>query len=228
VIVVGIGGVGSWCAEALVRSGIGSITIVDSDTVEASNINRQAEALSSTIGLPKTEALEDRLKDINPACEVNSFFLSFSKETSDLINIPGAAYVIDAIDSLGCKLDLIEASLAAGVTLFSSMGMAQKMDPTQIKTANIWETRGCPLARLVRQGMRKRNITGNFTAVYSPEPAAERAALHGSEATETPENDTRSNGKKQINGSVVTVTAVAGMVLASLVLRDITSQYPVS
>ena len=211
VIVFGLGGVGSWCAEALVRSGIGIISIVDFDTVTVSNINRQAEALNSTLGRLKTEALEERLRDINPSCAIKSFPRAYSKETADLIDISGEDYVIDAIDTIGCKLDLIEAALAAGKQFYSSMGMAQKLDPVQIRTADIWKTSCCPLARLVRQGMKKRNISGHFTAVYSPEQIPRRVDGDG--------------GKKNINGSAVTVTATAGMILAGLVIQDVCARF---
>ena len=219
VIVVGLGGVGSWCAEALVRSGIGSISIVDFDTVCVSNINRQAQASSKTIGRLKAEALEERLKDINPSCEVASFSGFFSGETAEALNIPGADYIIDAIDVLRSKLDLIEISLAAGKRLFSSMGMAQKLDPTLIRTADIWDTSGCPLARLVREGLRKRNCQRHFTAVYSPERLPRQEVANQGEPAEN------SGGKKVINGSAVTVTATAGMVLASLVIRDVYARF---
>ena len=208
VIVVGLGGVGSWCAEALVRSGIGSISIVDFDTVCVSNINRQVQATSKTIGRLKAQTLEERLREINPACCVRSFPGFFSKKEEELFDISGVDYVIDAIDILENKLDLIETAINMGKRLFSSMGMAQKLDPTLITSADIWETRGCPLARLVRQGLKKRNCHAHFTAVYSPErlPRLEPAVVERG---------------KVINGSAVTVTATAGMVLASLVIRDI-------
>jgi len=205
VLVVGIGGVGSWCAEALVRSGIGKITIVDFDTVDITNVNRQLQATSRTVGCVKVEVLKQRLLEINPRCEVTAWKKIFSRENAVEFGIEKMNYVIDAIDSLECKLDLIEISVAAGVfgvKLFSSMGMAKKMDPTRIRTADIWETEGCALARLVRQGLRKRGFTGNFTAVYSDE------------RLEKIDNN--------VVGSAVTVTAAAGMALASLVLRDIT------
>ena len=203
VLVVGAGGVGSWCAEGLVRSGVGRIGIIDFDTVCASNVNRQVQATSLTLGQVKVEALKQRLLEINPQCKVTAWKEAFSRENAGKFGIETAHYVIDAIDSLTCKLDLIEAGCAAGVTFFSSMGMAQKIDPTRIKTADIWETHGCPLARLVRQGLRKRGFSGNFTAVYSDE-RLERHYEHTS-----------------VNGSIVTVTATAGMALASLVLHDI-------
>ena len=229
VIVFGLGGVGSWCAEALVRSGVGQITLVDSDTICPSNINRQIQASSSSIGRLKTAVLEERLKDINPSCRITSFAQVFSRETAALFDISGADYIIDAIDSLAHKLDLIETSVASGVRFFSSMGMAQKLDPTLIRTADIWKTSGCPLARLVRQGLRKRGFRAPFTAVYSPE----RIPLRNPPETASPlpeqDEDTPRGmwdaGKKVINGTAVTVTAAAGLVLASLVIKDICKQY---
>jgi tRNA A37 threonylcarbamoyladenosine dehydratase/predicted adenine nucleotide alpha hydrolase (AANH) superfamily ATPase len=218
VLVVGAGEVGSWCAEALVRSKKKKISIVDFDTVSASNVNRQAEATSQTLGRVKVEVLKRRLLEINPRCAVTAWEKVFSRDNAGEFGIEKTDYVIDAIDSLDNKLDLIEASCAAGVKLFSSMGMARKMDPTRIKTAGIWETQGCPLARLVREGLRKRGFSGDFTAVYSDE----RLDQHDEIAC-----DESPHGKK-INGSVVTVTASAGMVLASLVLRDIANMRQVS
>ena len=214
VIIFGLGGVGSWCAEALIRSGIGSISLVDSDLVEPSNINRQAQALNSTLGRPKTEALAERLKDINPLCKIEIFSRFFAKENAADFGITNADYVIDAIDTLPHKIDLIEASTNSGKKFFSSMGMAKRLDPTLVKTADIWKTGGCPLARIVRQELKKRNFSGNFTVVYSTE------RVHG--LSELPRND--NNGKKAL-GSAVPVTATAGMVLASLVLRDVCSHF---
>ena len=228
-LVFGLGGVGSWCAEALARSGVGAIGIVDSDTVCVTNVNRQVQATSRTVGRSKAEVLQERLLEINPRCEVTAWNRVFCREDAAAFGIASADYVIDAIDSLGHKLDLIEITRAAGVTLFSSMGMAQKMDPTRLKTAGIWDTGGCPLARLVRQGLRKRGFTGSFTAVYSDE----RLPRHGEIAVACgsrlclcagggdTERTEWCSGKKIINGSAVTVTASAGMILASLVLRDI-------
>ena len=218
VIVVGLGGVGSWAAEALVRSGIGSISLVDSDQVNESNINRQAQATIDNIGRAKTEALEERLLNINLLCKVKSFPCVFSGENSDIFELHSADYILDAIDILKHKLDLIEIACDKNNKgkFYSSMGMAQKLDPTKIKTADIWETNGCPLARLVRQGLKKRNFTGNFTAVYSTE-------LLPRNSIDSEEDNKKGwdSGKKVINGSSVTVTAAAGLALASLVLNDI-------
>jgi len=210
VLVFGAGGVGSWTAEALVRSGIGKIGIIDCDAVCASNVNRQIEATTLTIGLPKASTLKKRLLEINPECEITAWDEIFCRENSSIFNIGSADYVIDAIDTLNHKLDLIETVCASGVTLYSSMGMALKMDPSRIKTASVWKTGGCPLARLVRQGLRERGFSSDFTVVYSSELIS-RASF-----------PPPAHGEKRVNGSAVTVTACAGLTLASLVLRDIT------
>jgi tRNA A37 threonylcarbamoyladenosine dehydratase/predicted adenine nucleotide alpha hydrolase (AANH) superfamily ATPase len=211
VLVFGLGGVGSWAAEALVRSGIGKIGIIDFDTICASNVNRQLEATTLTIGQQKTLVLKKRLLEINPDCEITAWNELFCREKADVFDIGSADYVIDAIDSLNHKLDLIETVCKEGITLFSSMGMALKMDPALIKTAPFWETTDCPLARNVRQGLRKRGFSLDFTAVYS----AEKSIRAEEAASAAPD-------EKSVNGSVVTVTAAAGLILASLVLRDIT------
>ena len=240
VMVVGLGGVGSWAAEALVRSGIGKISLVDSDRVCISNINRQVEAVNSTVGRLKTEALGERLLDINPSCSIKTFPELFTKENTDLFDIPGKDYVIDAIDTMPHKLDLIEAVYASGKCLFSSMGMALKLDPALIKTADIWDTSGCPLARIVRQGLLKRNFNGHFTAVFSIERITPPENLIKKKTQSLKENMKESpiprqeeissspaepeKGKRPM-GSAVTVTATAGMILANLVIRDVYSRY---
>jgi tRNA A37 threonylcarbamoyladenosine dehydratase len=224
VIIFGAGGVGSWCAEALVRSGLGKIGIVDYDTVNASNVNRQVQATGSTIGRSKVEVLKQRLLEINPACEVNVWAKIFSNETSAEFGIDKADYAIDAIDTFPHKLDLIEYFFNTGIKFFSSMGMACKIDPTHIKTGSIWESRGCALARLVRQRLRTRGFTGDFTVVYSDEPPINSG--QGPLGNNPSLSEDEPGGKKRINGSCVTVTAPAGMALASLVLRDIACQGP--
>jgi len=265
VSVFGLGGVGSWCAEALARSGVGKLTLVDSDTVCITNINRQVQATTKTIGEFKAEVLKQRLLEINPECAVRAINKVFSAQTmggfgesgSGAGNAPGrtagsegfgeagyepgnksgkedefkiqdADYVIDAIDSLTNKLDLIEAALALNKKLFSCMGMAQKLDPSQIKIANIWETQGCPLAKLVRAGLRKRKITQSFPVVYSKERRELNKGVPvscGSAAClcsrKNPDAKEWCSSKKVINGSAVTVTATAGMFLASLVVNNV-------
>jgi len=208
VIIFGAGGVGSWAAEALVRSGIGKITIVDNDTVCASNINRQIQATSATIGYPKASVLKKRLNEINPDCEIIAKDELFCIKNVSSFEIDKTDYVIDAIDTLNHKLDLIEIVCASKATLFSSMGMAVKMDPIRIKIASVWKTEGCPLARHVRNGLRKRGFSGDFTVVYSNENFTPK---------ETVKPDI---GQKKVNGSIVTVTATAGLYLANLVLHS--------
>jgi len=202
VLVFGAGGVGSWASEALVRSGIGKIGIIDNDVVCASNINRQVEATSLTIGQPKASILRERLLEINPECDITAWDKIFCKEDAALFEIEKADYVIDAIDSLNHKLDLIEITKKTGVTLFSSMGMALKLDPSLIRTSSVWKTDICPLARLVRQGLRKRDFRGDFKVVYSVEQPAKCE-------------------KARNFGSIVTVTASAGLMLASLVIQNV-------
>jgi len=218
-LVFGAGGVGSWAAEALVRSGVGKLGIIDNDVVCASNVNRQVEATPLTLGQPKASSLKKRLLEINPECEITAWDEIFCRQTAGNFCIEKSDYVIDAIDSLNHKLDLIEIVYNANVTLFSSMGMALKTDPSQIKTASIWKTGNCPLARLVRQGLRKRGFSGDFTAVYSTE-----TPMHN-ETDEEQFVNTGGNspyqGRKKVNGSIVTVTASAGLMLASLVINSV-------
>ncbi|MDR2481816.1 MAG: tRNA threonylcarbamoyladenosine dehydratase [Spirochaetaceae bacterium] len=235
VMVFGLGGVGSWCAEALVRCGIGRIVLIDSDRVCITNINRQVQATYDTIGELKADALKSRLLKINPDSTITALNKIFSEDNEAEFHIEETDFVIDAIDSLSCKIALIEKSAALGKTFFSSMGMAQKLDPTLLKTGDIWETTGCPLARLVRSQLRRRNFTGHFTVVYS----MERLPIHkgvqsscGSTACLCPSKSGSANdahewcsSKKVINGSAVPVTAAAGMVLASLVIQNVRHKY---
>jgi len=203
VLVFGAGGVGSWAAEALVRSGIGKIGIIDNDTICASNVNRQIEATTLTIGQPKATTLKKRLLEINPDCEITAYDELFCLESAEKFDIKNADYVIDAIDTLNHKLDLIETVCYYKVPLFSSMGMALKTDPSKIKISTIWKTDVCPLARHVRQGLRKREFSGDFSVVYSDEQKHENAE------------------ESRVNGSIVTVTACAGFILASMVVNSV-------
>ncbi|MDR2150397.1 MAG: tRNA threonylcarbamoyladenosine dehydratase [Spirochaetaceae bacterium] len=232
VAIVGLGGVGSWCAEALVRSGLANLVLIDSDTVCITNINRQVQATGLTIGQPKVLALEQRLLAINPDCTVKTFEAVFKAENAGLFCLEKADYIIDAIDSIQYKLDLIETAFSVGSTVFSSMGTAQKLDPTRLKVADIWQTSVCPLARLVRSGLRARGFHHSFPVVYSEE----RLPLHAEQslacglgqclcpARRSPDAVDWCSAKKIINGSAVTVTASAGMILASLVMRDLAAK----
>lgn len=226
--VFGLGGVGSWCAEGLVRSGIGTIVIVDSDTICITNVNRQLQATYKNVGESKVYELKKRLDDINPSCKVIPMHEIYSKENRALFDITPDDYVIDAIDSLTYKLDLIEHAISVGARFFASMGAAAKLDPTQFKVADIWNTSGCPLARLVRTGLRKRGFTGHFPAVFSSEnrPPKEGAEVScGSKkclcpAARDPDAKEWCSSKKIINGSAVHVTATVGMILCGLVVQD--------
>ncbi len=220
VIIFGIGGVGSWCAESLVRSGIGHITIVDSDKVCASNVNRQAMATCDTIGKAKVEAMKDKLLSINPELDIQIEQKIYSAETREQFKLDAYDYIVDAIDSLTCKADLIlyVSSLPTHVKFFSSMGAALKMDPTQIHVDEFWKVKGCPLARALRQKFKRAHQfpARKFRVVFSPEVLPNLG-----DAEEPSEGDTWTALKAQANGSVAHITAIFGFTLAGLILQDI-------
>lgn len=234
VILFGVGGVGSWCAEALIRSGVGHLTIVDNDVICVTNINRQLQATAKNIGQSKVEALKARLLDIHPDAEITALQKVYSKETREEFDLPSYDYVIDAIDSLSHKVDLIASAMDAGVKLFSAMGAANKLDATTIRVASIWKSQGCRLAKFVRKKLRQRGATGDCLCVYSEEllPAFEAVkAACGSaqcfcpkqldeEGNEIP-SDVWCHQKAQINGSMVHITGAFGFNLAGLVVQDI-------
>lgn len=174
VIVFGIGGVGSWCVEALARTGIGRITIVDSDAVDITNINRQLPALTNTVGRPKVEVLARRIADINPACRVEALAARYTPESASTFGIEGYDYAVDAIDSLKDKADLIlrcsNATTAPRRGFVSSMGAARKADAGAVRAADFWKAEGCPLARALRTRFRRDGLRPRFRCVYSPEP----------------------------------------------------------
>ena len=181
VLIFGVGGVGSWCAESLARTGIGSITMVDPDTVAQSNINRQLPATTATVGLPKVEVLADRLASINPEARIEGVAGRYTPENAAGFGIESYDYVIDAIDSLTDKADLIlrctDPATAPRRAFFSSMGAARKLDPSMISTAEFWKVDGCPLARALRTRFRRSGIfpRRKFRCVYSPESLPHRA-----------------------------------------------------
>lgn len=223
VIIFGVGGVGSWCAESLVRSGIRNLTIVDADRVCATNINRQCMATTQTIGQVKVEALKERLLEINPAARINAVQDIFCAETADSYHLEEYDYIIDAIDSLKDKIELILRATRKdlkGPKLFSAMGAALKMDPTQIRVSEFWEVRGCPLGALLRKRMRKTGrLPGRkFQCVWSPEvlPNLGEADM-GDEAGQMFQ-------KAQINGTTAHITGIFGFTLAGLVLQDLVSR----
>lgn len=235
VIIFGVGGVGSWCAESLVRSGISHLTVVDSDRVCITNINRQLMATVKTVGQVKVEALKERLLTINPMAEIDARQQIFSEETADSFCLDSYDYIIDAIDSLKDKRLLIEMACNTKAVFFSSMGAALKMDPTRIKVTEFWKVEGCPLARALRQRFKrlKRKPARKFLCVYSDELLENKGhnASCGTEKCMCPKakngpgdaallNHEWCSSKAQINGSLMHITAIFGMTIAGLVVKD--------
>lgn len=213
VIVFGVGGVGGWCAESLVRSGVGHLTIVDSDRVCASNVNRQVMATSGTIGQVKVSAMKERLRAINPNAEIEAVERFYSEETSATFGLDGYDYVIDAIDSLREKAHLINAvTRLERPVLFSSMGAARKMDPFRIRKSEFWKVSGDGLARALRAHFRKFGEfpAKKFTCVWSDESLPNAGMAAGAET-----------GGHRVNGTVAHVTAAFGFALAGLVVGNV-------
>ena len=220
VILFGVGGVGSWCAEALIRSGVTHLTIVDCDTVCQSNINRQLMAVHSTVGMAKVAALKARLLDINPLANINALRKVFNVESAESFNLESYDYIIDAIDSLADKALLILLGTRTKAHLFSSMGAALKLDPERIHITEFWKVKGCPLVRALRQRFKKRGEypAKKFKCVYSDELVANKCEL-----TEPDDN----SGKTRVNGSLMHITSIFGAMLASLVIRSATADQSV-
>ena len=211
VIIFGVGGVGSWCAESLVRSGISRLTIVDSDCVSITNVNRQLMATTKTVGQVKVDALKERLLSINPKAEITALQQVFSEETAERFQLDTYDYIIDAIDSLKDKATLILLACQQQAKLFSSMGAALKLDPTRIKVAEFWKVKGDPLARALRNRFKKDKTfpKRKFLCIYSDELLKNQMPV-----------DPEDRG----NGSIVHITAIFGLMLAGLVVQDITNQ----
>lgn len=235
VAIFGLGGVGSWAAESLVRSGIGKITLVDSDTVCITNVNRQLPATTRTVGRSKVLELAQRFKEIHPKIAVEPIHAIYAAGESEKFNLGRFDYVIDAIDSLKHKVDLLISAQAAGCTVFSSMGAGNKLDPTQIRIADIWDTQIDPLAKLVRGKLRERGFSGHIPCVFSLEKPREirhtsaRDGTHhcycsdmvkGAEGQGLEAKDW-CDSKHQINASVAHITATFGQFLASMVMNDV-------
>lgn len=229
VIVFGVGGVGGWCAEALARSGVGHICLVDNDDICVTNVNRQIQATTANVGKSKVEELRNRLISIHPRLEVTVHKEVYSHQTRDRFDLPGWDYAIDAIDSYTHKMELIEHGWETGTRMYSSMGAASRMDPTRIRTASLWEARMDPFARILRKGLRKRGFQGDLPVVYSEEtpldPVEATSVACGTHKCfcrhEDPDHVDWCSTKVVINGSAVHVTAAFGMALAGLVLGDV-------
>ena len=224
VAIFGIGGVGSYTAEALARCGVGSFILIDDDKVCLTNINRQLIAVRSTIGKQKVDIMKERILSINPEAEVMTHPCFFTAETADEFDFSAYDYVVDAIDTVSAKLTLIERANASHVPVISCMGAGNKLDPTQLEVADIYETSVCPLAKVVRYELRRRGIE-HLKVVYSKEPAM------------TPIEDDKNSCKyhcvcppgtkrkctirNQVPGSVAFVPSVAGLILAGEVVKDL-------
>ena len=236
VIIFGVGGVGSWCAESLVRSGIQHLTIVDSDRVCMTNVNRQLMATMKTVGKVKVDVLKERLLEINPSAQITPIQDIYSAETSESFQLSSYDYIIDAIDSLKDKANLILRATQTKACFFSSMGAALKMDPTKIAVAEFWKVKGCPLAAALRRKF-KHNKTfpsRKFQCVYSEELLKNRGENKSCvtsqcicpKAADGPGradllNHEWCTSKAQINGTVAHTTAIFGFMIAGLVIQDI-------
>ncbi len=207
--VFGLGGVGSWCAEALCRSGVGELTLVDRDTVSESNRNRQLCALGSTLGRPKTEVMAERLRDIDPDCRVHTIFGHYEAAERERF-LADYDYVVDAIDLVSCKLDLILSCRERGIPIISALGTGNKKNAALLRLDDIANTRGCALARVMRRELRARGVL-HHPVVYSPEEPLEPEQL------EAPPP-----GRRSVPGSLVWVPATAGLLLCQHVVLALT------
>lgn len=236
VIIFGVGGVGSWCAESLVRSGIGHLTVVDSDRVCMTNVNRQLQATAKTVGKVKVDVLRDRLLEINPNADVVALQKIYDESTAADFDLDQYDYVIDCIDSLKDKVLLITNACRSKAKFFSSMGAALKMDPTKIQVAEFWKVRGCPLGAALRKRFKrmKAKPARKFQCVYSEEVLENKGENHtcGTSACMCPKakvgpgdpslvNHEWCSSKAQINGTMAHITAIFGFTIAGLVMNDL-------
>lgn len=212
VAVFGLGGVGGYTVEALARAGVGSLVLVDKDTVSLSNLNRQLLATHATVGMLKTEAARLRILDINPDCRVTVYPIFYTRETAADFDFSGLSYIVDAIDTVSAKLALIERAKETGVPIISCMGTGNKLDASAFQVADISKTAVCPLARVMRRELGKRGIR-HLRVVYSREEAWKPSGW---------EEEAAALGKRQIPGSVSFVPGAAGLLLAGEVIRDLT------
>ena len=206
VAVFGIGGVGSFCAEALARAGVGHLTLVDDDTVSESNLNRQLVALRSTVGMAKTEVMAQRIADINPDCIVTVLTKRYTEETKEDFFALGFDYVADCIDSVACKTSLIETAIQRHIPIISAMGTGNKLDPSQFVITDLAKTSGCPLARVMRRELKQRGIL-HHTVLYSTEQAL-KPLFQPDEG-------------KAVPGSVAWVPSCAGLMMAGHIIQKL-------
>mgnify|MGYP000143755186 CR=1 FL=1 len=220
VAVFGVGGVGGYCVEALARAGVGTLHLYDDDTVSESNLNRQIVALHSTIGQPKAEVMARRVQDIDPNCQVRAIRMFYLPQNADQVDLSQYDYVVDCIDTVAAKLELVTRCTTLQVRIISAMGSGNKLDPTAFEVSDLSRTQGCPLARVMRKELRRRGIS-HLKVVWSREEP--RAPLAPPEADLPPGGDTRpaSSPRRAVPGSVSFVPGAAGLVLAGAVIRDL-------
>jgi len=211
VAVFGIGGVGGYTVEALARCGVGQLDLIDSDTVSISNINRQILATHSTVGMLKVDAAKNRVLDINPNCMVRTWPCFYLPDTADQFDFREYDYIVDAIDTVTGKLQLVERAVAVGTPIICSMGTGNKLDAAAFQVADISKTSVCPLARIMRKELKKRGIN-HLKVVYSQEDALTPKGA---------EEEMRLLGKRQIPGSTAFVPGAAGLILAGEVIKDL-------
>lgn len=216
VIIFGVGGVGSWCAEGLIRSGIGHLTIVDMDTVNVTNVNRQLMATTKTVGRVKVDVLRERLLEINPEADIEAVHQIYTAETEGQFDLDSYDYVIDAIDSLKDKAHLMLKACESKAVLFSSMGAACKIDPTKIRVAEFWDVRGCPLGAALRKKFKKAGTypAHKFLCVYDDEVLPNKGGDKGETC----------DYKAVINGTTAHITGIFGLTISGLVLQDIVNK----
>ncbi len=218
VALFGIGGVGGYIAEALVRSGVGSLDFFDNDQVALSNLNRQLIALHSTVGRDKVDVMEERLKDINPQAHIHGHKLFYLPQEADRVDLSQYDYIADAIDTVAAKLDLIQRAYDLGVPIISAMGAGNRLDPFQLRLGDIYETENCPLARVMRRELRRRGIP-SLRVVYSTEPAL------SPRTEEAPgEHPAPGSSRRATPGSVAFVPSVMGLMMASVIVRDLLTE----
>lgn len=220
VAVFGVGGVGGFCVEALARAGVGTLHLYDDDTVSESNLNRQIAALHSTLGLPKAEVMAQRVKDINPDCQVMAIRMFYLPQNAQEVDLAQYDYVVDCIDTVAAKLELVTRCIALQVKIISAMGSGNKLDPTAFQITDISKTQGCPLARVMRKELRKRGID-HLKVVYSTELPRSPIRPMETEAPATTDTRPGSTARRDTPGSISFVPAAAGLVLASAVVREL-------
>ena len=220
VAVFGVGGVGGYCVEALARAGVGTLHLYDDDTVSESNLNRQIAALHSTIGQPKAEVMARRVLDINPGCRVDAVRLFYLPQNAGTVDLSQYDYVIDCIDTVAAKLELVTRCVTLQVKIISAMGTGNKFDPTAFVVTDLSKTQGCPLARTMRKELRKRGIN-HLKVVYSTELPTSPLRSGDYEPPETTDTRPGSTARRDTPGSISFVPAAAGLVLASAVIREL-------